>query len=135
MLKNNNNPFIYVYGTLRKNQSNFFAEKLSSHAFYVGEGQMAGQLYDLGTYPGAIHSPQSTDYVIGDVYQINKADLLLELDRYEGIDESGEYHRQLVNIITQQSHLDCWAYILKNVKDHYMILPSGDWIDVCNRKG
>jgi gamma-glutamylcyclotransferase (GGCT)/AIG2-like uncharacterized protein YtfP len=65
---------------------------LASDARYVGTGQVAGRLVDLGTYPGAVSDAHGR--IAGEVYEIGVPALWTVLDSAEG----PQYHREEVGV-------------------------------------
>lgn len=57
--------YVFVYGTLMKNQGN---HRCLNDSIYIGDGVIDGyEMYDLGSYPGIVEGKGT---VIGEVYQI-----------------------------------------------------------------
>jgi gamma-glutamylcyclotransferase (GGCT)/AIG2-like uncharacterized protein YtfP len=65
---------------------------LARDARYVGTGQVAGRLFDLGSYPGAVSDPDGR--IAGEVYEIRGPALWTVLDSAEG----PQYHRGEVGV-------------------------------------
>ncbi|GAB3707145.1 gamma-glutamylcyclotransferase [Spirosoma flavus] len=126
--------YLFVYGTLRASFQNPFAQYLHQHSQYVGEGNFSGQLFDIGTYPGAIYQPDSGSFVRGDIYEIrqHKAELLLRLDEYEGIgatfEQPHEYIRVIVPINCAGETLRCWIYLYNFPSNELRVIESGDYL-------
>ena len=76
---------LFVYGTLRRGGERYsLLERLG--AAYVGKGSVAGELYDLGAYPGALKSRSKSARVVGEVYHLpDTTQALRSLDEYEGV--------------------------------------------------
>jgi gamma-glutamylcyclotransferase (GGCT)/AIG2-like uncharacterized protein YtfP len=74
---------LFVYGTLRRVSIHPMAKFLAKQAHFVGEGTVAGRLYDLGRYPGMTEDKSAGCRVTGDVFQLAGEDTIRELDRYE----------------------------------------------------
>jgi len=75
---------LFVYGTLMRNSPSPYAKLLHMRADFVGTGSIAGRLYNLGSFPGAVPDETSTLKVHGEVYFLKVTALLETLDRYEG---------------------------------------------------
>lgn len=73
---------LFVYGTLRRRCRHPMAIFLASRGEYLGEAKTAGQLFDLGPYPGALPAVASEEWIFGDLYRIDEATLAV-LDDYE----------------------------------------------------
>ena len=81
---------LFVYGTLMRGFS--LHRLLHGRAEYVGPGQIAGRLFDLGAYPAAVRDPSGT--VVGEVYRVAGSPLWTALDSAEG----PQYHREEVTV-------------------------------------
>ena len=78
------NPYLFVYGTLRRNSPHPMAAFLARNGRFVGLAKTAGRLYDLGPYPGMLPALHDNDWVQGDLYELDDAETVLaDLDRYE----------------------------------------------------
>jgi gamma-glutamylcyclotransferase (GGCT)/AIG2-like uncharacterized protein YtfP len=76
--------YLFVYGTLRRLSPHPMARFLAERARFVGEGTVAGRLYNLGRYPGMIETASGDGRVVGDVYElVDATETLRELDAYE----------------------------------------------------
>jgi len=76
---------LFVYGTLKSGCSSEYADMLHSSADFMGRASIAGRLYRIADYPGAVLSDKRADRVHGEVFQMHDPDALLEaLDAYEG---------------------------------------------------
>ncbi len=77
--------YLFVYGTLRCGSPHPMARYLARHARYLGKAKMPGRLYDLGRYPGMTAAQGPEDWVVGDVFEMEDIDKVLDkLDDYEG---------------------------------------------------
>lgn len=78
-------PYLFVYGTLRRNSAHPMAAFLANNGLYLGAAKTPGRLYDLGPYPGMLEAKTETDWVHGEVYELANPDrTIAELDKYEG---------------------------------------------------
>ncbi|MEM7510136.1 MAG: gamma-glutamylcyclotransferase family protein [Bacteroidota bacterium] len=132
MRKEETNDLIFVYGTLRKGFAHPMADMLASRARYMGEGITSGRLFDLGPYPAAIFSEESTYIVKGDVYKIKSPQHLLPLlDDYEGYGEddleNSLYKRVLIKVFCKEDELEVWGYTYLPTPPTGLI-PSGDYL-------
>ncbi|UHG91283.1 gamma-glutamylcyclotransferase family protein [Spirosoma oryzicola] len=125
--------FLFVYGTLRPNFDNAFAQYLRQRAQYVGEGSFPGRLFDLGSYPGAVLQHSDSTEVLGSVFDIqkNKETILTYLDYYEGVgpafEPPTEYLRVIVPVLFNGKSIDCWAYLYNHAFDGKLLIESGDY--------
>jgi gamma-glutamylcyclotransferase (GGCT)/AIG2-like uncharacterized protein YtfP len=133
MSSNEQNHRLFVYGTLRNDPGNEKFALLAQQAAYVGKARAHGNLYDLGAYPGMVHSDQVNRYVVGEVYSLNPnnaAQTWQLLDEYEGCTETDrEYDRRLIPVVLEDGRaLEAWAYILRSVPETAVIVPGGDYL-------
>jgi gamma-glutamylcyclotransferase (GGCT)/AIG2-like uncharacterized protein YtfP len=127
---------LFVYGTLRKDPKNEMYHTLARFSIYVGEGQIRGELYDLGTYPGVFLQEGSTGDVLGEVYELNAQHAgrtWQVLDSYEGCGpdcpEPHEYRRQRVPVLLNDGNkVEAWAYILTSLPPAAVRVPGGDYL-------
>ena len=110
------NPYLFVYGTLRKGNTNPFALYLFENARWLGTAQMPGLKVDLGEYPGAQYLPKSDQFVAGEVFEMSDPEnVLTALDEYECIGphypDPHEFVRKECHIIFKNTELKCWVYL------------------------
>ena len=128
-----NKERIFVYGTLRKDSKNRMYRILSRDADFVGERTFIGKLYNIGEYPGAVHSSDPDEVVKGEVYALrNPNSILRVLDEYEGCGpgdpSSTEFRREKVNISLENGeNINAWIYIYNRSIDGLKVIPSGDY--------
>jgi gamma-glutamylcyclotransferase (GGCT)/AIG2-like uncharacterized protein YtfP len=132
-IENTSNNLLFVYGTLQI-QGNYYADFLSKNACFISGAKLKGELFDLGNYPGAVHSSESKSYVLGSVFELENPDFVLrELDIYEGIgSQECEYTRQLVPIEAGTTHLICWVYLYILNSDGKFKIKDGDYLRYIN---
>jgi len=129
ILEKDSTHFLFVYGTLMQGFSNPFAKKLQQNAIWRGKASFTGQLFDLGTYPGAVYDQNASTTVQGEVWQLNDFQKTIKaLDYYEGIHEKEpEYVRQQIPVLLESGEkIDCWAYIYCLPTYLFELIPSGD---------
>ncbi|KII77378.1 gamma-glutamylcyclotransferase family protein [Vibrio renipiscarius] len=107
---------IFVYGTLRENQSN---HHFLAGAEFLGmyKTQPEYTLYDLGAYPAVV---KGSDVVFGELYLVDDA-TLVQLDRLE--DVPIEYRREQLETPFGRA----WIYLYQDAARLDVILSSGDW--------
>ena len=85
---------------------------------------MPGRLYQFGSYPGAVISNTSGEWVQGELYNLEDPDRLLsQLDEYEG----GDYERAIAEVQSSiGGDIQAWVYVYRGKLDG-TIIPSGEW--------
>lgn len=107
-----------MYGTLRRNHTPPEMGAVMRSLEWIGTGSAAGQLYDLGDYPGAEFDPASRNEVQGEIYKLPADGKALEkLDKYEEFwperRNSSLFIRIAVPVrVKNGRQLTCWAYRL-----------------------
>ncbi len=124
--------FLFVYGTLMQDFSSEITQVLRSKSKFVAEGWISGRLYDLGSYPGLVYEAGSDDSVRGEIYQMERPELLLPvLDYYEMMDPAqpaeNEYRRSLLPIRSQGQLRQCWTYVYQQSVTGLPAITSGDY--------
>lgn len=124
---------LFVYGTLRRGaERHDLLQKL--RARYIGKGSVAGELFDLGPFPGAIkRGARSRKRVAGELYRLADASRALKvLDEYEGV-RSGEvaaalYRRDVVEVWRPGGErASAWIYWLSPPPPGARRIESGDY--------
>lgn len=116
------NLYLFVYGTLMSPFQNEMARHFHQHADLEGEARMPGLLYRVTWYPGAVviphePSPNSNQWVYGELWELKEDALFDTLDRYEECSAQDaiphEYQRalQAIELIHLQRTLDAWVYL------------------------
>lgn len=130
--------YLFVYGTLRKELVARLSpeiQALMQSLRFVGMGQIAGELYSLGAYPGAIVGAEFSTKIIGEVYELPAPTATLEvLDVYEGF-VPGELEASLFaryrETITLENgeQLACWMYLYNDWVATGKLITSGDYLE------
>lgn len=126
--------YLFVYGTLMHDINSAMSRFLTMNSSFLGEATMAGYLYDIGQYPGAVFDPQSSSCVGGHIFHLHDANKVFEvLDAYEGIDwahpDQNEYRRELVPIDFQGDQPDCWVYLYNGAIEGLYKISHGNYHD------
>ena len=128
-----NPDFLLVYGTLRPPFDNPFAQYLRNRGRCVGEGTFAGQIFDIGSYPGAVYCEAADTRVCGTVFDISsqKEKTLTYLDYYEGVGDNfeppTEFVRAVVPVRFNDQTADCWVYLYNLPTNEKPIVEGGDY--------
>jgi gamma-glutamylcyclotransferase (GGCT)/AIG2-like uncharacterized protein YtfP len=121
--------YLFIYGTLL-HANNEFAIYLRKHSQPFAPGSFPGLLYDMGSYPGAVHNPSAAGKVFGNIVLLDEnPEVLKVIDKYEGIgpDEPQPYLylRELVPIQTTNEVMVCWVYLYNRPLDGFEQIVSG----------
>lgn len=116
---------VFVYGTLRKNEKNYFL--LQNSKCLAEQAWTYGELFDTGCgYPTMKMTSQSKVY--GEIYEID--DLVLkeldQLEDYEAGREDNLYERIEIEVFTDLDNYRAFVYIEKQ-KHVLKPIPEGDW--------
>ena len=117
---------VFVYGTLRAGGSNDIT-RFRPQPVRIGDATMAGTLYDLGAYPGALLDGEGVLH--GEVYRI-APEVEGSLDQLEGVtaDDSGEYIKRDRVVTIAGRAVDCLVYeIQPALAVGRAVIASGDW--------
>lgn len=119
--------YIFVYGQLRQGMNHPMQNLLVRHATYLGTGSFQGKLYDLGRYPGAVHSRSPKDRVLGDIYRIDETSpVMARLDEHEG----HRFTREEVQVrVDHEDQIKCWTYLYNRSVAGRVLIPSGDYVE------
>ena len=124
---------LFVYGTLRR------GSYLDHHLVRLGaksrgRGKVAGELFDLGCYPGARPSAQKGKWIRGEMYELPRPESDLRvLDRVEGFNPRArvprEFARELVNVAMESRETRrAWIYWLKRPVPCGRRIASNDYL-------
>ena len=120
---------LFVYGTLRRNARNEYADFLRSRSTFVGTAHLPGRLYRIDWFPGAVYDPAAPTTVLGDVMQLHQpAELLAYLDDYEDVtaDDTG-FVRRLVTVRMADGPSEVWTYLFNQPTDNLPLINGGDF--------
>ncbi len=114
-------------------------QRVDSKMTYVGRGSICAALYDLGIYPAAIPTNDSS-IVWGEVYEMHDtAAVLSTLDEIEGYrstePERSLYIRVLTNVTLEDGRVEpAWAYFYNAPLGRAQRIESGDYLEHLNVK-
>ena len=121
------NRHVFVYGTLRRGDANDITQ-LTPAPVYIGDSQISGNMYNLGTYPGVTLG--GSGMVVGEVYAITEPlERLLDGIESEYPAQADEYAKRDIQVSVNGQTLDCIVYEINAayIQGKPEIL-SGDWI-------
>jgi gamma-glutamylcyclotransferase (GGCT)/AIG2-like uncharacterized protein YtfP len=119
--------YVFVYGTLRSGGRNDIA-RFHPKPERAADARIAGTLYDLGAYPGAVLG--GSGEVVGEIYRITP-ELEVQLDALEEVKPhgSGEYIKREVLIeLAGGERLHCLVYEIhpERIRNR-TVISGGDW--------
>lgn len=121
--------YLFVYGTLMSTFNNPMAIYLRKNALLIGKGYFNGFLFDFGNYPGAVYKSDSTEKVIGEMYQLSNDDVIFKiLDIYEGINDPdfNLYERNVIPVNVDNKVYNNYVYVLKKTPE-VLLINGGDY--------
>jgi gamma-glutamylcyclotransferase (GGCT)/AIG2-like uncharacterized protein YtfP len=111
---------LFVYGTLMRGFP--LHALLEGRADSVGDGEVAGLLFDLGRYPAALRD--AGGIIHGEVYRLHDPVLWLVLDSAEG----SQYHRGEVGVrMAGGRRLTACMYWYVGTLGWAVPIPGGDY--------
>lgn len=119
---------VFFYGSLMQGLG--AAERLGivSRLRSLGPGAIAGELYDLGDWPG-LRPGQGR--VVGELYAPQDDAVLPLLDSFEGFDPEHPadsiYRRERVPLLDGERLGPVWTYVFNEVPEPDRWIPHGDW--------
>jgi gamma-glutamylcyclotransferase (GGCT)/AIG2-like uncharacterized protein YtfP len=108
--------YLFVYGTLHPDRAPAEIADLVRRFTCAGKGTVAGTLYDLGSYPGAVLDERSPRQISGTVFRLPQGeDVLVRLDAYEEFfpeaPERSLFIRRMHGVCLDSGQtLPCWIY-------------------------
>lgn len=121
--------YVFVYGTLRKDDRN---HKLLKDAVCIASHCWTdGKLFD--SYKGYPFLVQSNDSrVVGELYVVDDAQLsdLDRLEDYHGSGKNNLYDRVEQMVYTKSGNYQAFVYVLPDKRNtkNMQLIESGDWI-------
>ncbi|MBJ8005234.1 MULTISPECIES: gamma-glutamylcyclotransferase [Bacillus cereus group] len=119
---------VFVYGTLRKEQTN--AHYMQGATCIADGAWTYGKLFDTNEgYPAMVCSNEEKVY--GEVYEVNSDVLqkLDELEEYTGNPESDLYDRITQTIYFWEIETHAYVYVAQDREMLKKVIISGDWVE------
>lgn len=123
---------LFVYGTLRRGERASLGDGFyGAGTAFIGKDEVNGEIFDLGSYPGAMvvgdYFDPKKPRVVGDVFRIKDASIVALLDAYEGYPDL--YSRCETK---SERGRTVWVYTYNYLENMTLnnLIPSGDW---CNK--
>lgn len=111
---------LFVYGTLMRGFP--LHALIEGRVDFVGEGEVAGLLFDLGRYPAALRNGAAL--IRGEVYRLTDSGLLRALDSAEG----SRYHRGEVGVrMAGGRQITAYIYWYVGPLGRAVLIPGGDY--------
>jgi len=126
--------YIFLYGSLRQDQSAYKELELDKYLNFVQKSTLMGSLYDLGEYPGLVQNPKHTK-IAGELFEVQDHEAIKILDKFERYyaDNHAEslYLRRCIQL--EEPNIEAWTYFYNTEKDERdyksaQLVESGDWI-------
>lgn len=125
-------PYLFVYGSLRKDFQSPAYEYMSKYFEFIQPATVQGVLSDMGDFPAA--TPSVSNQIVGEIYKIiheNEFSYAIgQLDDYEGVNEEAEkslFKRELANVLLKDgSNKQAWMYWYCGDVKEKPIIESGD---------
>ncbi len=94
--------YLFVYGTLLSNIPSSMSKFLRRRSTLIGKATTAGNLYDLGSYPGFVAGGEAT--VKGELYRLDpdrQQQTMDMLDAYESVtgEADDQYRRVTIQVL------------------------------------
>ncbi len=110
-------------------------QQMCQYADFVANGEIQGQLYWLGSYPGVVTGGAPSYSIKGELYKVIQPEpLWLLLDEYEGCKaddaEPHEYRKALISVeLANGSAIDAMIYLYNRDPGELPLIVSGDYLE------
>jgi gamma-glutamylcyclotransferase (GGCT)/AIG2-like uncharacterized protein YtfP len=133
---NQDQQYLFVYGSLRQGFHHAAHQYISKYFSFVSNGKIKGNLSDMGEYPAATPCDEE-HYIIGELYVSNNEDefnwAMEQLDEYEGLfpeEDEGEtalFRRETTTVFTDNGDIKhAWVYWYNGDVSGRPVIASGD---------
>ena len=124
--------FLFVYGTLRPGHAPAEVAAAAAQLRLVGEGSVAGELYDLGHYPGAILNNNSGPRISGLLFELPEDEAVLRaIDDYEEfipeLPAASQFLRVQCEAECAGAGVTCWIYTFARSLAGARRIDDGVW--------
>jgi gamma-glutamylcyclotransferase (GGCT)/AIG2-like uncharacterized protein YtfP len=109
--------YLFVYGTLREGIHNPVKDRIIDDVEWIGQAEIKGELYDIGSYTGAIPAnDHDSSSIKGEIIKLRSPGKVLKiLDQYEGINPgrhtNSEYRRdRVLTSLPDGKEINAWVY-------------------------
>ncbi|MBM3779659.1 MAG: gamma-glutamylcyclotransferase [Acidimicrobiia bacterium] len=124
--------YLFFYGTLMSRLGRSRPAGVDRWLTWLGCGTIKAQLFDLGTYPGAV--PSETDEVRGELHACtNPGSVLPVLDEFEQYRPDRPAHSLFVRtrvlvLGDDAAHTEAWAYFYNAAPGEAPRIDPGDYL-------
>jgi gamma-glutamylcyclotransferase (GGCT)/AIG2-like uncharacterized protein YtfP len=124
---------LFVYGTLRPGCAPDEIAHVAAKLRLVGEASVAGELYDLGHYPGAVLSDAPGCRISGLLFELpGDVSVLRALDEYEEFVPESPAISQFVRVQCEARRpagntVPCWIYVYARPLTGARRIADGVW--------
>ena len=119
-------PLLATYGTLMRSFGSQDDLGVREELEFVERCRWSGELYDLGSFPGAVPGEGT---VHGELFRVDASAVWTVLDQYEGYDsdrpEASPFVRRRVSLSSPS--VTAWVYWYNGELVGQPRVPSGDW--------
>ena len=130
---NHNCDLLFVYGTLRRG-FDLHHNLVRLGARYFGKAKVAGELFDLGVYPGAHASRRKGKWIHGEIYRLRRPGLDFRvLDECEEFNpcapERSMFVREMTRVVVAgREPRWAWIYWMDRFVPQGRHIASGDYL-------
>ncbi len=121
-------PWVVFYGSLMRGLGATLRLGIDQRLRFVGPCTVAGELYDLGDWPGL---RTGNGRVVGEIHALLDDEVLGILDGFEDYDakrpRESMYLRERVPLLDSGGGETAWTYVYNQVPDAIARIPHGDW--------
>jgi gamma-glutamylcyclotransferase (GGCT)/AIG2-like uncharacterized protein YtfP len=124
--------FLFVYGTLMRGFDSLPDWQSRFKARHLGSATIAGRLYDLGEYPGALLPAESdSSKIVGELYELHDPEsAVAALDAYEEFfplqpDKSLFLRTLIAATLSDGRIVNAWVYLYSRSVDESQRIRSG----------
>lgn len=124
--------YLFLYGTLLSGNLSEEAAEIVRQLRPVAPAHVAGRLYDLGEYPGAVIDQSAETSIKGELFELPNDDSVLRtLDAYEEFDRNDWKNSLFVRAravakLADGRRVNCWIYVY-NQDPGSRLIVSGDY--------
>lgn len=108
---------------------------LTHRLTFVSTCALAGVLYDLGRFPGAV---PGNDVIYGELFRLRSPQVWAVLDRYEGYraeDEKASLFVRRQVVLRNPHEQTAWVYWYNGDPSGHPRVPSGNWLTYVQNGG